>query len=1091
MKKIKILSLLAVLFCTSQFAFAQDFMLQGWYWNYPGTADGNVWADTLNAKAQELANAGFTYVWLPPLSRASFGQTSNGYDPKDLFDLGEFGGGPTRFGTRTDLNDLIATFNTYNLKAVGDLIYNHRDGGKAEINTAVEGWIENMTATKINNGDQPFPSDRFRCFLPIGGSTGRGTGTYYFKFKSASEHSNFFNKPYKAYMETNTIGFQNLPNDNESEPNDGGQCSEPNNTIRLGVDMYASLDGDACKIDEFALTVNSSDFNAAGDTIWIFMNNRNVGGLGDYSDHYVYEVWYNSSNHQSAIKYQTYTDFTTLASGRGDMNYTNFKPNGNPTQLAGDWDAMYFFYDYDQFVPSTRDTLFAWTRWMWSNAGMHGLRMDAVKHFTPEFVGDLLDNLHANSMDPGMVVGEWFDSNSFILKDWVDDVKSYMTPAAQAAIKPRVFDFTLRDALEKACDLFGYDARNVFTSSIVDAQSVSGDYAVTFVNNHDFRDPGQPVDNDPMLAYAYTLTNNQLGVASVFYPDYYSSLKSKINQLIEIHKNYIYGATSRDYLSRIGTAYSATYTGGYPNTTLLYQLRGAVSGRDVIVAINFAGEQLKVTHGVNTTSLPVGAALVDAVGNSTTAVLTVNASNQVYLELPARSYAAWIEDAGSWAQAAVNGLGGTETFNEIDMLDKDTGWAVTSTGKIEKTTNGGLTWNNVASGTTTALYGVKAVDANIIIVVGASSTIRRTANGGGSWTSVAPSMSPTPIWRNVDGIGNTLYAVGYVSSGSRRVRVVRSTDGGATWTRIDGGTMGSTSTTSSTAFYGIDVVTADIVYICGTYATGGNSIYRTTNGTNVSPTWSGTSTATPFYSIEMIDSSWGYVVGSSSKYYQTTNGTTFSSVASSGLPSGMSVWDVSWNANTQRLYLAGFTGSSGSYVPRIYRTGVMTSSAASDVVAAMTVNLPSNSRLFALAAETSSAASGGDKTQIAYYGALGVVKQAAPFVDGAEASQPVATYELFANYPNPFWSGATSRAAGNPTTTITYQLPQAGRVSLKIYNMLGQVVRILVDAEVVAGLHAVAWDSKNDRGEAVASGVYIYQLKADQVVRTKKMLLTK
>ncbi len=1075
MRKCRLGVCLCLWLCLSQPAWPQDFMLQGWYWDYPGTADGHVWADTLKNKAQQLKNAGFTYVWLPPLSRASSGQSSNGYDPKDLFDLGEFGGGPTRFGTRTDVNDLIATFNSYGLKAVADMIYNHRDGGRAEDNPSVEGWIENMTATKINNGDQPYPSDRYRCYLPIGGGTGRGSGTYYFKFKSASEHSNFYNKPYKVYLQTNTVGYQGQPPQNESEPNGGGGCGEPNNAISLGIDMQANIDALGCKIDEFALTLGSSDFNAAGDTIWIYTSNSS-----GYTDHYVYELWYGGSNHQSAIKYQTYTNFSGLPSGRGAMNHTNFKPNGNPTCLCGDWDYMYFFYDYDQFVPATRDTLFAWTRWMWSNVGIRGLRMDAVKHFTPEFVGDLLDNLHANGMDPGLVVGEWFDSNSFILKDWVDDVKSYMDAGTQAAIKPRVFDFALRDALEKACDLYGYDARNVFNSSIVDAQGVSGDYAVTFVNNHDFRDPGQPVDNDPILAYAYTLTNNQLGVASVFYPDYYSSLKSKIDQLIEIHKNYIYGAGSRDYLSRLGTPYSATYTGGYPNTTLLYQLRGAVSGRDVIVAINFAGEQLKVTHGVNTTSLPVGATLVDAVGNSTTAVLTVNASNQVYLELPARSYAVWIEDAGSWAQASVSGLGSTYTFNEVDMLDKDTGWAVATSGKIAKTIDGGLSWSAVTSGTSNALYGVKAIDANTVIVVGASNTIQRTTNGGGSWVSVAPSMSPTPIWRSVDGIGNTLYAVGYVTSGSRRVRVVRSTDGGATWTRIDGGTMGSTSTSSSTAFYGIDVVTADIVYICGTYASGGSSIYRTTNGTNASPSWSGLSTTSPFYRIEMIDSNWGYAVGSSSKYYQTTNGTTFSAVASSGLPSGMSVWGLSWNANTQRLYLAGFTGSSGSYVPRIYRTGVMTSSAASDVVTAMTVNLPSNSRLYSLDAETSSAATGGDKTQIAYYGALGLVKQAAP-AEETNSAQAIRHYELFANYPNPF----------NPTTTITYQMPQAGRVSLKIYNMLGQVVRTLVDAEVAAGLHAVTWDGRDGKGDQVASGVYLYQLRVGETIMTRKMLLAK
>jgi photosystem II stability/assembly factor-like uncharacterized protein len=533
-------------------------------------------------------------------------------------------------------------------------------------------------------------------------------------------------------------------------------------------------------------------------------------------------------------------------------------------------------------------------------------------------------------------------------------------------------------------------------------------------------------------------------------------------------------------LSRFSTPYSATYTTGYPNTTLLYQLRGAVAGRDVIVAINFAGEALNVTHGVNTTDLPNGATLVDVTGNATSATLTVSAG-QVIVQVPSRSYAVFVEDGGAWNQASVSGFGtSTYTFNEVDMLDKDTGYAVASSGKIAKTTNGGLAWNALTSGTSSALYGVKAVDANTVVVVGASNTIRRSTNGGTSWASVAPSMSPTPIWRGIEGTGNTLYAIGYVTSGSRRVRVVRSTDGGASWTRIDGGTLGS-SGTSSTAFYGIDVVTADIVYICGAYATGGSSIYRTTNATAATPTWSGLSTVTPFYSIEMIDSNWGYAVGTASKYYQTTNGTTFSSVSSSGLPSSMTVEDVSWNANTKRLYITGFTGSSGSYVPRIYRTGVMTSSASSDVVTAMTVNLPANTRLYAVDAATSAATATGDANRLAYYGGLGAVKASA-FVDEEEtASAPITSYELFNNYPNPF----------NPTTTISYQIPQAGRVTLRLYNMLGQLVRVLVDREVVAGKHSVVWDGKNERGEFVATGVYLYRLEVAGVVRTKKLVLAK
>lgn len=105
---------------------------------------------------------------------------------------------------------------------------------------------------------------------------------------------------------------------------------------------------------------------------------------------------------------------------------------------------------------------------------------------------------------------------------------------------------------------------------------------------------------------------------------------------------------------------------------------------------------------------------------------------------------------------------------------------------------------------------------------------------------------------------------------------------------------------------------------------------------------------------------------------------------------------------------------------------------------------------------------------------------------------PPTTFQLEQNFPNPFWREPASRVAGNSATTIIYRLPQAGHVTLKIYNLLGQVVKALVDAEVAAGVHAASWDAKNDRGELVSGGVYIYQLKAgNQIVRTKKLLLAK
>lgn len=94
---------------------------------------------------------------------------------------------------------------------------------------------------------------------------------------------------------------------------------------------------------------------------------------------------------------------------------------------------------------------------------------------------------------------------------------------------------------------------------------------------------------------------------------------------------------------------------------------------------------------------------------------------------------------------------------------------------------------------------------------------------------------------------------------------------------------------------------------------------------------------------------------------------------------------------------------------------------------------------------------------------------------------PPETFELSQNYPNPF----------NPATTITFQLPEDARVSLKIFNLLGQEVATLIDGEKQAGYHAQAWNAN-----AFASGMYIYQLisnddRGSRTLSRKTMLLVK
>ena len=88
----------------------------------------------------------------------------------------------------------------------------------------------------------------------------------------------------------------------------------------------------------------------------------------------------------------------------------------------------------------------------------------------------------------------------------------------------------------------------------------------------------------------------------------------------------------------------------------------------------------------------------------------------------------------------------------------------------------------------------------------------------------------------------------------------------------------------------------------------------------------------------------------------------------------------------------------------------------------------------------------------------------------------VTDYDLHQNYPNPF----------NPTTTIKWQQPERGFVTLKIYDVLGREVTTIVDEELQAGEHEIVFDAAG-----LSSGVYFYQLKAGKYSNTNKMLLLK
>ena len=104
-----------------------------------------------------------------------------------------------------------------------------------------------------------------------------------------------------------------------------------------------------------------------------------------------------------------------------------------------------------------------------------------------------------------------------------------------------------------------------------------------------------------------------------------------------------------------------------------------------------------------------------------------------------------------------------------------------------------------------------------------------------------------------------------------------------------------------------------------------------------------------------------------------------------------------------------------------------------------------------------------------------------------ESSQP-AEFILHQNYPNPF-SPLSPGAFGNPGTRIGYEVTKPGRIVIQVTNLLGQAVRTLVDEDLPAGFHEVIWDGRNNIGQRVPSGVYLYQLEGPGLVQMRKMVL--
>ena len=90
-------------------------------------------------------------------------------------------------------------------------------------------------------------------------------------------------------------------------------------------------------------------------------------------------------------------------------------------------------------------------------------------------------------------------------------------------------------------------------------------------------------------------------------------------------------------------------------------------------------------------------------------------------------------------------------------------------------------------------------------------------------------------------------------------------------------------------------------------------------------------------------------------------------------------------------------------------------------------------------------------------------------------------YKVHQNHPNPF----------NPVTMLKYDLPEDGFVNITIYDMMGRIVKTMVNAQHNAGYKSIQWSATNNQGQPVSAGLYLYTIQAGDYNQTKKMVLLK
>lgn len=379
-------------------------------------------------------------------------------------------------------------------------------------------------------------------------------------------------------------------------------------------------------------------------------------------------------------------------------------------------------------------------------------------------------------------------------------------------------------------------------------------------------------------------------------------------------------------------------------------------------------------------------------------------------------------------------------FTAIQFLNENTGYIVGENdidrGNVYKTTNCGVNWIKLQTNPyiNISIWNLYFINVNTGFVLGYHYKIFKTTDGGLNWTySNAPIHNFVQSYQAIKFFDENS---GYI--GGRDGLMIKTTNGGVNWL-----TMGmANSDIRSLHFWDMNT---------GIMNTYGGSFYKTTNA---GISWNDYLWYYSFYHMEFIDNYTGYA----SDYFvhKTTNsGNSWFTIS----PSSIRAYSLSV-INNSLIY----TGSYDSSI--VYKT-------TNGGVNWIRQPLPTQPLYFSV--ESVSFLNENTGFSCVRNNIFKTTNGGNVYINNISSGIPDG-FKLFQNYPNPF----------NPSTNIRYQIKNSGLVTLKIYDIRGKEISILINENQKPGIYEIQFD-----GDNLPSGVYFYRIRAGDFVQVKKMALIK